>query len=215
VASTTCGWCDRLANMTAVADASELRGTTSMYQVTAMRPYRCDYCRGISVAVMAGDASGASSLEAWFEENDRALTWRPRKVAGKNYPDVPEHIGHTASEAHEVASIDALRAAVVLARAVIEATAKEREVFDGRLYDKIETLFKQGLIREHVRDAAHEIRHLGNDMAHGDFVADVHAEEAEELLVLMDEVLHEVYRSPARVRRRREARLARNEGGDG
>jgi hypothetical protein len=38
-----------------------------------------------------------------------------------------------------------------------------------------------------VRDGAHEVRHLGNEMAHGDFVEPVDGEDAELVLQLMDE----------------------------
>jgi hypothetical protein len=44
---------------------------------------------------------------------------------------------------------------------------------------------KQGLIRPHIKDAAHEIRLLGNNMAHGDFVDRVEPEGADEILELM------------------------------
>lgn len=55
----------------------------------------------------------------------------------------------------------------MLARAVIEATAKAKEITTGTLYKKIEKMHEQGLLSELVRDQAHEVRYLGNDMAHG------------------------------------------------
>jgi hypothetical protein len=69
-------------------------------------------------------------------------------------------------------------------------------------------MFDANLIRAHVRDGAHEVRYLGNDMAHGDFVDSVSTEDSELVLTLMDEVLLEVFQSPARVKRRRDARMA-------
>jgi hypothetical protein len=80
---------------------------------------------------------------------------------------------------------------------------------------KIEELYSQGFIREHVKDAAHEIRHLGNEMAHGDFTSPVTSEEADLTLILMSEILDEVYQSPARVARARAARTARNAATNG
>jgi hypothetical protein len=105
-----------------------------------MRPYVCDFCEGISVAVRSGDPSEARSLEDWFESNDGELRWMPDKLADKTNPDVPTHIAQAATEAHQVAPIRAHRSAVLLARGAIEATAKDRPITDGRLYDKIETL---------------------------------------------------------------------------
>jgi Domain of unknown function (DUF4145) len=101
------------------------------------------------------------------------------------------------------------RAAVLLARAVIEATAKDKGITTGSLSRKIDAMYDARLIREDVRDGAHEVRYLGNDMAHGDFIESVLREDAELVLALMDEVLEEVYQSPARVLRRREARVTK------
>jgi hypothetical protein len=124
---------------------------------------------------------------------------------------VPSHIGEAADEAYRCLSIKAYRAAALLARSVVEATAKEKGITKGNLVAKINELHKQQLIREYVKDAADEVRHLGNDMAHGDFVDTVEPEEADEALALMDEVLEEVFQSPARVMRARAARLAKKQ----
>jgi len=92
---------------------------------------------------------------------------------------------------------------------VIEAVAKKKGITTGKLVQKIDAMYDARLIREDVRDGAHEVRYLGNDMAHGDFVEGVSKEDAELVLTLMDAVLEEVFQSPARVNRRREARLAK------
>jgi hypothetical protein len=120
-----------------------------------------------------------------------------------------EHIAPAAGEAHECQSIGAHRAAVMLARAVIEATAKNKGITNGSLSNKIEKMYEQKLLSELVRDQAHEVRYLGNEMAHGDFVEPVSGEEADEILELMAEVLHTVFEMPAQLLRRKEARLAK------
>ncbi|SNB59720.1 protein of unknown function [Streptomyces sp. PgraA7] len=99
---------------------------------------------------------------------------------------------------------------MALARAVVEATAKDRGIKTGTLEKKIDKLFEQQLIREYVRDAAHEVRFGGNEVAHGDLVAEpMDNVTAAEILGLMDEILDEVFQSPARVRRRKAQRLER------
>ncbi|MEV1070867.1 DUF4145 domain-containing protein [Micromonospora parva] len=135
----------------------------------------------------------------------------PQHVGGKAFPDVPSHIGEAADEAYRCLSIKAFRAAALLARSAIEATAKEKGITKGGLAAKIEEMYQQQLVREYVKDAADEVRHLGNDMAHGDFVDPVEPEEAVEALALMDEVLEEVFQSPARVAKARAARLAKKQ----
>ncbi|MFB6397976.1 DUF4145 domain-containing protein [Polymorphospora lycopeni] len=152
---------------------------------------------------VAGDVSerGHHILGLWAD-----------RVTGKEFPDVPRHIAETADEAHRCHSIKAYRAAVLLARSVIEATAKEKEITNGSLIKKIDEMFDRRLIREHVKDGAHEVRHLGNDMAHGDFIDPVDAEESGLILTLMSELLEEVFQSVARVQRARDLRAAKVTG---
>jgi len=101
---------------------------------------------------------------------------------------------------------------MVLTRAVIEATAKDKSIVVGGLAAKIDELAVAELIRPAVRDAAHEVRHLGNDMAHGDFIEPVDAANAEAAVAIMGEILAEVYQGPARVVRLRERRQAKTAG---
>ena len=86
-----------------------------------------------------------------------------------------------------------------MARSVIEATAKDKGMRTGTLVTKIDAMYEARLIREDIRDGAHEVRYLANDAAHGDFANPVPQTDAELILTLMDEVLEEVYQSPARV----------------
>lgn len=141
----------------------------------------------------------------------RLIDWWPRRIVFRSFLDVPAPIAASASEAYVCLGAGAYRAAGAMARAVIEATAKEKGITKGQIHNKIETLYDQRLIREHVRDAAHEVRHFGNDMAHGDFVDPVDEAEAEAILDLMSEVLNEVFQSPARVEKMKAARREQRE----
>ncbi|MBI9114298.1 DUF4145 domain-containing protein [Sanguibacter suaedae] len=136
------------------------------------------------------------------------LEWHPSKVEGKQFPDVPEHIASAADEAYRCFSISALRAAILLGRSVVEATAKDKGIVKGTLATKINGLEAAGHIRPLIAETAHEIRFLGNDMAHGDFIEPVSDGQAADVLAFMDEVLNEVYQGPARVNARRAARIA-------
>jgi len=135
--------------------------------------------------------------------------WSPVNTRGKQYPDVPAEIAAAASEAHVCMAVEAYRGAVILARSVIEATAKDKGKTTGNLMAKIDAMYEARLIREDIKDGAHEVRLLANDAAHGDFAEPVPQADAELILTLMDEVLEEVYQSPARVARRRAARLGK------
>lgn len=176
--------------------------------------FTCDNCETPSVGLLARTVYDSRSEDDLIEGGN--LRWLPQRGVGKDFPDVPEHIGQAADEAYQCRSINALRAAVLLARSVIEATAKEKGITKGLLAAKIQAMVDQELIRKRVREGADEVRHLGKDMAHGDFVEPVSEEDADLVLELMDEVLQEVFQAPARnakARANREARKAQRPDG--
>jgi hypothetical protein len=210
--ATTCGYCGAYANMTEELKPTKIRRDTFDYDpFVAMAVYRCDSCHSLMLA--AGeivDSRGLDEREA-FETSE--LTWIPPSGLTKAFEDVPEHVAEAASEAYKCLGLGALRGAVQLARSVVEATAKEKGITSGRLVEKIDKMYSEGLIREHIKEGAHEVRYLGNDMAHGDFIVPVTKEEAEETVGLMAEVLEEVFQSPARVARRQASRQAKHVAG--
>ncbi|MEV0929849.1 DUF4145 domain-containing protein [Streptomyces phaeochromogenes] len=196
--STTCGWCGRVANMSRLCDAV-YQAKGEFEPETYAQAHRCDHCGNILIRY-------------GILEDETSEKWLPRAGAHKSFPDVPNEIASLAEEAHDCLSVNARRGAIVLARAVIEASAKDKGFSQGNLYTKIDNLHGAGLLREHIREAAHEVRLGGNDVAHGDILSGpLTQEEAEEVLTLMDEILAEVYQSPARVKRARDLRIKRQQ----
>lgn len=207
MANRLCWNCDVKAHMTlataSVKSAGEVPG------ITYMGGFTCDECGYMSLGFAPSQSvvSMTPTGLKWLE--DSVETWYPVHGAGREFPDVPSHIASAASEAVRCHSIRAFRACTLLCRSVIEATAKEKNVTKGMLMTKIDEMEKQGLIRPHIKDAAHEIRYFGNSMAHGDFVVAVTEEESDEILELMGEVLNEVFQSPKKIERRKLARQAK------
>lgn len=177
--------------------------------------FSCDECGVLSIGFSAPGwtASRVNNVNHNFRELTD-LTWFPKRVEGASFPDAPSKIAGVASEAYQCFSIDAYRAAVMLARTVVEATAKDHEITSGTLAAKIKAMADQQLIRPAMKGAADEIRLLGNDMAHGDIEQPVTEEDAAEILKLMSAVLTEVYELPAKLEARKQARLARSGAND-
>lgn len=209
MATRICWKCDVNTHMTFVASSFKQVQWKDSPGFNLMAAYTCDECGFMSLASASSNSPMGSSAQAQNYFDKSAVTWIPAHGAGQLFEDVPIHIAEAASEAYQCHSINAFRASTLLARSVIEATAKEKGITKGLLITKIDELEKQGFIRPHVRDAAHEVRHFGNDMAHGDFVEPVAAEESEEILSLMAEVLNEVFQSPAKIERLKAKRIAR------
>lgn len=201
MASRVCWLCEQASHQTPRSDP-HLSNRLGQYCML----FQCDECGAGSIGA---NASGNAAQAKMGLPMSQSLDWWPKRYEGKHYADVPDHIASAASEAHTCFSAQAYRAAILLARAVVEATAKDKGITSGTLASKIEGLHSAGHVRELVRDTADEIRFMGNDMAHGDFVEAVTETEAEDILTFMAEVLEEVYQAPARLNARRAERLAR------
>lgn len=199
MASTTCAYCGRFSHITH-------RWSNVIHRDVGGRLLEgagtCDQCGRLSVGSRTFDSNEtATNHDHYFKQEAPSLAWLPLKVVAPEFPDVPEHIARAATEAHKADSIGARMAAILLARTVVEATAKNKGITKGMLVAKIDELAKQEFIRNSTKDAAHEIRHFGNDMAHGDIEELPDAEDVADVLALMDEVLNEVFQGPARTAR--------------
>ncbi|WP_405822168.1 DUF4145 domain-containing protein [Streptomyces sp. NBC_01390] len=177
--------------------------------------YQCANCRRLVLAYgwtdfQPTDPWDDTPSDLWNHPEAQEPRWLPPARSNRTFADVPEAIESLAVEAHDCLAIKADRAAVTLARAVVEASAKEKGVTRGNLIAKIDELHNLGLLRGHIKEAAHEVRFGGNEAAHGDLTSVDH-EVAEEILTLMDEVLNELFQSPARVARARQRRIERSQ----
>lgn len=196
-------------------DESTVRIVRAGTNVAAQATFSCSHCGMLSIATLpfrSASESGTPESDTWWANQNGQIRWTPETIGGREYPDVPAHVSSAADEAHRCYSIGAFRAAILLARAVVEATAKDNGVTKGLLAAKIDAMHDGGIIRSFTKDAAHELRYLGNDMAHGDFVETVDDDDASAVLAVMAEILNEVYQGPARVAAMRSKRLgARDE----
>jgi Domain of unknown function (DUF4145) len=189
------------------------------YVVAAV--YQCMVCSGISVGIAnvpQNVVTGPSPMfRGWVDSvsnlSDGDFTWRPSATDSQDYPDVPTHIANAATEAFECHSSGHYRAAILLSRSVIEATAKQKGITTGNLKNKIEEMANQHLIRPHIKAVADGIRDYGNEMAHGDFTDPVVGADSALIIELMGEILQEVYQSPARLAQVQQAVNARQQGG--
>jgi hypothetical protein len=173
----------------------------------------CDACRRLNICTWTSiypdepepPNADKSSLQP------RTICWNPSPTTFEYFPDVPEAIASAATEATLCLSVGAYRAACSMSRSVIEATAKDKGHTTGRLIEKIESLKTDEAIRSNIASAAHEVRFLGNETAHGDFTDPVSKEEAEETIDLMKLFLHDVYQANALINKRKSARLAKSQ----
>lgn len=214
MATTICWNCKVTAHMAPITDVTMSHDADLVCGI-----YRCDACGAPSLAwarpnrPVNADAlwrmkeTPAGLINVAFQED--AVAWAPDPVRGKEYPDVEPKISDAAAEAWACHTIRSYRAASIMARAVIEATAKAKDVEGKGLLSKVDKLYEAQLLSAGARDAAHDIRLNGNEMAHGDFDEPVSEPDSFDTLDLMDRVLREVFQDPAALQRRRENRAKR------
>lgn len=176
--------------------------------------YICDGCKRMSVVTWT--TTYDPNHTRWNDygrgdgpEEYERYRWSPAPGHQMDFPDTPDQIAEAASEGWLCHASGAHLGAVMLARAVVESTAKAKGITEGSLFHKIEEMAAKGLIRAAVKDQAHEVRHFGNGSAHGDLGDPVTSEDAEEVLNLMGEVINEVWQSPERAKRLAAARAAK------
>lgn len=209
--STTCAYCKRFSNFT-IRWGEVLEGGHRVRFAA-----KCDYCTmpslgtGWSEDIMVGsDVEDASYVRSTLKlMNEAELAWTPQIGVAPEVHDVPDHIARAAKEAYSSRSVGNNMAAVLMARTVVEATAKEKQIGGKNLAAKINGMRDADLIRPDIADLAHEIRFAGNDMAHGDIDVPIDETDSEEILALMAEVLSEVFQGPARVARVKAKRQAK------
>ena len=203
--STTCAYCERFSHMT-VKWGEVFDGNVRLRFAAT-----CDNCGGLSIALgdsdgNTGDTTDISSVRNAVNRHSGEFEWNPKVGFSPSVEDVPAHIARAAKEAHSSASVSNHMAAILMARTVVEATSKEHGITSGTLAAKIDAMEEKKLIRPSIAEQAHEIRFMGNDMAHGDITEAPNAFDSEEILALMSEVLNEVFQGPARMQRLREKR---------
>lgn len=210
MASTICGWCGDRTHMKLVTDPVRVSSLSSRNVYTAAFQCSNERCERLSIGTVKRSTLYSNPTQEM--PRDATLEWEPKSIRPKSFPDVPAQIASAASEAHACLSIQAYRGAVALARAVVEATAKDNGVTSGPLVVKIDKMHEEGLIRDITKEVAHEVREGGNEIAHGDLGDEpMPADDAEAIVALMDEILEEVYQGPARMMALKKSRLEREQ----
>ncbi len=185
----TCPYCGAKANFSRQAEwTTELIGDGGALVMARHGAWTCDACHNPIVGARAEDQVNL----AWYQ---------PVAVEAPNYPGVPEEVASDAREAHRCLSVQAWRAAVVMARRALQSAAYDKGAPGGRLLDQIDWLDNQRIISPLMREVAHRIRLVGNLGAHPeqDGLRALDEPEAREVVEFLDDFLKYVYEIPSRL----------------
>jgi len=121
---------------------------------------------------------------------------------------IPDNIKSDIIEARICLSVNANRAAAVLARRALQVICIEKGSKKNKLVEQVDELFTKSIITDEIKKWAHEIRYVGNDAAHPNDTS-VSRDDAEEVLELLDSMCDTLYIAPAKAENRRRARESR------
>lgn len=132
--------------------------------------------------------------------------WRPPSfLPGPHlapWTDLPDDIGEEHAEAWNCFHAEFYRASMLMARAAVQHACRYSQAEGRSLKEELEDLVAKGKIVAQLRDAADEVRLLGNDVAHPGEPVTVDREEAEELLGYLDVFLTALIVLPSKLLRR-------------
>lgn len=123
----------------------------------------------------------------------------PRAVDNK----VPSPIKDDYEEALVCESAGAFRGASALARRTLQVICIDKGADKKKkLHEQIDELFEKGVITKDIKEWAHEVRFVGNDAAHPNDTQ-VTADDARDILELLDSMCDVLYIAPARAAERK------------
>ena len=172
---------------------------------------KCQWCGNMNFAMLqVSHGTTLSEVASKADSGSNIVLWRPEPSSAPELGAVPDLIRGPAQEVYQAKDTGAMRAAILMGRAVIEAIAKDHGVTEKiSLETKIDKLHEKGIILASTAEDAHEVRHLVNDMAHGDFSTEATSEDADDVIAIMYDLIEQLYIGKARRERLREKREER------
>jgi hypothetical protein len=182
-ASLGCPWCGVVSsgpvNLFSSVDLEE----GQLFFVTTCKSFTCG--RTVLVEVKGKLDPGTTKV---------ALV-HPTPQATYSPPGVPADIARDFKEAKACAIAGHAYAAALVARRVLQAAARDIGATGNNLKEEIDAI-PVTRIGQPLKDAAHEVRYIGNDAAHANAID---PGDVEHLMAFTEELLEALYVIPARV----------------
>ncbi len=174
---------------------------TLIDQVTSMECRNCHQPVIVIEQEYVGD-SPSNKRHSGGHINYRGFFWWP--FQGMNLStDIPDNIQKILQEAKITFSSQCYRASAVMSRRTLEAITVDKGEAEGVLAKRIENLISKGILDKNLGEWATEIRLIGNSGAHFDPINSVEKEDANQIILFIEELIKYVYVMPAEIARRR------------
>jgi len=174
---------------------------TLIDQVTSLECRNCHQPVIVIEQEYVGDTP-SNKKHSLGQINYRGLFWWPFQGMELS-SDIPDIIQKILQEAKISYSAQCYRASAVMSRRTLEAITVDKGESEGVLAKRIKNLISKGILDKNLGDWATEIRLIGNYGAHFDPIKDVEKEDANQIILFIEELIKYAYVMPAEIARRR------------
>lgn len=175
---------------------------------------RCPKCDNTNLyAGVVSNYSGVlicehCNAEILVKLSGQNLIERPKLKEGinvgkfKEFKSAPQEINNDFLEAQKCFNIGAHKATIVMCRRTLEQVAKNQKATGKTLFDKINSMYKSGMISKPLFDLATEIRYFGNYGAHptDDLLGEVTNVESETVMEITEHLIDHTYEVPEKIK---------------
>ncbi len=135
----------------------------------------------------------------------KGLFWWP--FSNNIYSEIiPENVQSSLEEAKRARFSQCFRASAVMSRRSLEALCSHMGYEDGTLFKRLEKMSKDGTLQNNLFDWANEIRLIGNSGAHFDPINEVLEEDANQIILFLEEVIKYLIIMPYEIEKRRQSK---------
>ncbi|HSX28322.1 MAG TPA: DUF4145 domain-containing protein [Candidatus Saccharimonadales bacterium] len=139
-----------------------------------------------------------------------AMPWPKGVSDGKDY--WPAVARRHWKQAHSNLNNNNYDATALMARSALQAITRDKQATGNNLYEEIESLAASGVLSPTIREWSHEIRLLGNPVAHPHpDDEETRPEDAEDIVKFLDFLLEYLYDLPKQIEDYRTRRDPANE----
>ncbi|OGS40923.1 MAG: hypothetical protein A3K77_08580, partial [Euryarchaeota archaeon RBG_13_31_8] len=163
-------------------------------------------CRNCNQPIIVIEEEFIGGIPAREKHSGGSITWKglfwwPFSNMNISH-EIPSNISKILQEAKITYSAQCYKASAVMSRRTLEAITAEKGEDTGTLAKRIENLKAKGILDKNLADWATEIRLLGNSGAHFDPINEITKEDANQIIIFIEEFIKYVYIIPSEISRR-------------
>jgi hypothetical protein len=197
-----CAFCDEKGNWS--LEHREEKKQPNTDKVLFFDTYKCGSCAGFVMVLWSSSEDFRRAVYTNRSLHDYYVLPWPLEI-GDGSENWPAAVRRMWKQAHNALAGSNYDSAAIMARSALQAVTRHQKAVGANLYQEIEDLASKGVLPPVIKEWSHEVRELGNPVAHpevSDDADDDHPtdpKDAADILEFMDYLLKYIYDIPAQV----------------